>query len=112
MMPFPPCPQCQSELTYHDGMQLVCPECAHEWLASEPDVEEDDGLQVFDAHGTRLQDGDDVVLIKDLRVKGSSTVIKQGTRVKSIRLQAGDHNFSGRVDGQSMDLKSEFFKKT
>lgn len=109
-MRFPPCPQCQSEFTYHDGLQLVCPECAHEWLETE-EVVEDEGLQVFDAHGTRLVDGDDVVLLKDLRVKGSSTVIKQGTRVKSIRLQTGDHNFSGRVDGQAMNLKSEFFKK-
>lgn len=109
-MSFPACPKCESEFTYSDGIQLVCPECAHEWLKSEQ-AEEDEGLKVLDAHGTPLADGDDVVLIKDLRVKGSSMVIKQGTRVKAIRLQEGDHNFSGRVDGQSMDLKSEFFKK-
>lgn len=112
MMSLPACPKCQSEFTYNDGIQLVCPECAHEWLPSEETAEaEEEGLQVFDAHGTKLADGDDVVLIKDLRVKGSSTVIKQGTRVRSIRLQAGDHNFAGRVDGQAMNLKSEFFKK-
>ncbi|MDO5667833.1 MAG: zinc ribbon domain-containing protein YjdM [Alcaligenaceae bacterium] len=109
-MSLPACPICQSEFTYNDGIQFVCPECAHEWLESD-EISQEDGLQVFDAHGTPLADGDDVVLIKDLKVKGSSTVIKQGTRVKSIRLQAGDHNFAGRVDGQAMNLKSEFFKK-
>ena len=109
-MSLPACPKCQSEFSYHDGQQLVCPECAHEWLESE-EIEQDDALKVVDAHGTLLADGDDVVLIKDLKVKGSSLILKQGTRVKSIRLQEGDHNFAGRVDGQAMDLKSEFFKK-
>lgn len=109
-MSYPACPMCQSEFTYNDGIQLVCPACGHEWLESE-EIAEEEGLQVFDAHGTQLADGDDVVLLKDLKVKGSSTVIKQGTRVKSIRLQEGDHNFAGRVDGQAMNLKSEFFKK-
>lgn len=109
-MAFPPCPKCQSELTYHDGMQLVCPECAHEWIEGE-EADNDDGLKVFDAHGTQLFDGDDATLIKDLKVKGSSMVIKQGTRVRSIRLQEGDHNIACRVDGQAMNLKSEFMKK-
>ena len=109
-MSFPPCPKCQSEFTYSDGIQLVCPECAHEWLESE-EVEQEESLKVFDAHGTPLVDGDDVTIIKDLRVKGSSMVLKQGTRVRSIRLQEGDHNISGRVEGQAMDLKSEFMKK-
>ncbi|CAM5204022.1 alkylphosphonate utilization protein [Oligella ureolytica] len=111
-MSYPACPKCQSEFTYSDGIQLVCPECAHEWLESEELVEQDDDLKVLDAHGTPLADGDDVTLIKDLKVKGSSMIIKQGTRVKSIRLQEGYYNFSGRVDGQAMDLKSEFVKKS
>ena len=110
MMSYPACPKCQSEFTYNDGIQLVCPECAHEWLESEV-VEEDEGPKVLDAYGTPLADGDDVTLIKDLKVKGSSMVIKQGTRVKGIRLQEGDHNIAGKVDGQGMDLKSEFLKK-
>ncbi len=109
-MSYPACPMCQSELTYHDGSQLVCPECAHEWLESDS-TEQEAGLKVLDAYGTPLADGDDVTLIKDLKVKGSSMVIKQGTRVKSIRLQEGDHNIGCRVDGRPMDLKSEFLKK-
>lgn len=109
-MTYPACPKCQSELTYHDGVQLVCPECAHEWLDHEVQ-EDDDSLVVKDAFGTQLADGDSVTLVKDLKVKGSSMVIKQGTRVKSIRLQEGDHNIACKIDGSSMDLKSEFVKK-
>lgn len=109
-MTYPACPQCQSELTYHDGVHLVCPECAHEWSETDS-AEHDDNLVVKDAHGTPLVDGDSVTLIKDLKVKGSSMVIKQGTRVKSIRLQEGDHNIACKIDGSSMDLKSEFVKK-
>lgn len=109
-MSYPACPKCQSEFTYHDGVQLVCPECAHEWLEHEAQ-EDDDSLVVKDAFGTQLADGDSVTLVKDLKVKGSSMVIKQGTRVKSIRLQEGDHNIACKIDGSSMDLKSEFVKK-
>ncbi|MDO5059707.1 MAG: zinc ribbon domain-containing protein YjdM, partial [Neisseria sp.] len=89
-MSYSACPQCQSEFTYHDGVQLVCPECGHEWQEGEA-VENEDILSVKDANGAPLADGDTVVLIKDLKVKGSSQVIKQGTKVKGIRLQEGDH---------------------
>lgn len=109
-MSLPPCPQCQSEYTYEDGGRLVCPECAHEWRAGE--VADDDVLEVKDANGAVLADGDTVVLIKDLKVKGSSSVIKQGTKVKGIRLQEGDHNIGCKIDGfGAMNLKSEFVKK-
>lgn len=109
-MSYPACPQCQSEYTYHDGLQLVCPECGHEWQEGET-VSNEDALQVKDANGAVLADGDTVVLIKDLKVKGSSQVIKQGTKVKSIRLQEGDHNIACKIDGSPMNLKSEFVKK-
>ena len=109
-MTYPACPQCQSELTDHDGTQFVCPECAHEWLEQDA-TEAEETLSINDAHGTPLVDGDSVVLIKDLKVKGSSMVIKQGTKVKSIRLQEGDHNIACKIDGSHMDLKSEFVKK-
>lgn len=109
-MTYPNCPQCQSEFTYHDGAQLVCPECGHEWQENEI-AEQEEGLVVKDANGALLQDGDTVVLIKDLKVKGSSQVIKQGTKVKGIRLQEGDHNISCKIDGSGMNLKSEFVKK-
>ncbi|MDY3331758.1 MAG: zinc ribbon domain-containing protein YjdM [Pelistega sp.] len=109
-MTYQNCPQCQSELTYHDGIQLVCPECGHEWQEGETFAAED-VLVVKDANGAVLQDGDTVVLIKDLKVKGSSLVIKQGTKVKGIRLQEGDHNIACKIDGSGMDLKSEFVKK-
>lgn len=105
---YPPCPNCQSDLTYDDGAQFVCPECAHEWQdAPNEEVHE----TVHDAHGNVLQDGDSVVLIKDLKVKGSSMVIKQGTKVKGIRLQDGDHNIACKIDGSALNLKSEFVKK-
>lgn len=109
-MTYPACPQCQSELTYHDGTQLVCPECAHEWQESDGNDTETT-LQVKDANGTPLADGDTVVLIKDLKVKGSSLVLKQGTKVKNIRLQEGDHDIACKIDGSAMNLKSEFVKK-
>ena len=108
-MTYPTCPQCHSDLTYHDGSQLVCPECAHEWQEGETVNEET--VVVKDANGTPLADGDAVVLIKDLKVKGSSMVIKQGTKVKGIRLQEGDHNIGCKIDGTPMNLKSEFVKK-
>ena len=109
-MSLPPCPQCQSEYTYEDGANLVCPECAHEWQAGEEAA--DETLSVKDANGAELVDGDTVVLIKDLKVKGSSSVIKQGTKVKGIRLQEGDHNIGCKIDGfGAMNLKSEFVKK-
>ena len=109
-MSLPSCPQCQSEYTYEDGEMLVCPECAHEWKAGETAA--DETLEVKDANGAALADGDTVVLIKDLKIKGSSSVIKQGTKVKGIRLQEGDHNIGCKIDGfGAMNLKSEFVKK-
>lgn len=109
MSELPNCPQCQSDLTYHDGSQFVCPECAHEW--QETDTTTEDTIVVKDANGTPLANGDTVVLIKDLKVKGSSMVIKQGTKVKGIRLQDGDHDIGCKIDGTPMNLKSEFVKK-
>lgn len=109
-MTYSVCPQCQSDLTYHDGSQLVCPECAHEWQEGDNSSEET-ALIIKDANGTPLSDGDTVVLIKDLKVKGSSQVIKQGTKVKGIRLQEGDHDIACKIDGSAMNLKSEFVKK-
>lgn len=110
-MTHPVCPQCTSEFTYHDGLQLVCPECAHEWQEGQPSAEEG-RVPIKDANGTPLADGDAVVLIKDLKIKGSSQVIKQGTKVKCIRLQEGDHNIGCKIDGSSINLKSEFVKKS
>lgn len=109
-MSHPACPQCHSEYTYHDGVQLICPECRHEWQES-PAADNEDTLHVKDANGATLNDGDTVVLIKDLKVKGSSQVIKQGTKVKGIRLQEGDHNIACKIEGSPMNLKSEFVKK-
>ena len=108
-MSLPTCPQCQSELTYHDSVQFVCPECAYEWQEGEGETSAT--AAITDANGNPLADGDTVVLIKDLKVKGSSQVIKQGTKVKNIRLQEGDHNIACKIDGSSMNLKSEFVKK-
>ncbi|NIF24086.1 zinc ribbon domain-containing protein YjdM [Candidatus Pantoea multigeneris] len=110
-MQCPPCPQCQSEYTYADGSLFICPECAHEWDDTQP-AEESDVLIVKDANGNLLADGDSVTVIKDLKVKGSSSMLKIGTRVKGIRLVEGDHNIDCRIDGfGQMKLKSEFVKK-
>ena len=110
-MSYPACPQCTSEFTYHDGLQLVCPECGHEWQAEDAAAEAED-LLVKDANGAVLADGDTVVLVKDLKIKGSSQVIKQGTKVKGIRLQPdSDHNIGCKIEGSAMNLKSEFVKK-
>jgi len=100
---------CQSEYTYEDRGLFVCPECGHEWSESD-EVEE--GLVVKDSNGNQLQEGDSVTVIKDLKVKGASGAIKQGTKVKNIRLVEGDHNIDCKVDGFGpMKLKSEFVKK-
>jgi protein PhnA len=112
MSNLPNCPQCNSEYTYDDGSSLVCPECAHEWtLELEADHREDVKI-VKDANGNVLNDGDSVTVIKDLKVKGSSSVVKIGTRVKNIRLVDGDHDIDCKIDGfGAMKLKSEFVKK-
>ncbi|MBN2645345.1 MAG: alkylphosphonate utilization protein [Desulfuromonadaceae bacterium] len=108
----PPCPKCASEYTYEDGPLLICPSCGHEWSPDEV-VESEVGLVVIDAHGNQLADGDSVTVIKDLKIKGSSSVVKVGTKVKNIRLVEGDHNIDCRIDGiGAMTLKSEFVKKS
>lgn len=111
MSTLPPCPHCQSTLTYEDGPLLVCPECAHEWApAAAPSG--DDAPTYRDANGTPLADGDTVTIIKDLKVKGASQALKVGTKVKNIRLVEGDHNIDCRIDGFGpMKLKSEFVRK-
>ena len=107
----PACPQCTLENTYVDGANFVCADCGFEWPAqAEADQEEADAL-VKDSNGQVLQDGDAVVLIKDLKVKGSSTVLKMGTKVKSIRLVGGDHEVDCKMDGGSFMLKACFLKK-
>lgn len=111
MSNLPNCPQCNSEYTYQDGDNYVCPECGHEWsaLASEPD---EVAPVIRDAVGNVLHDGDTVTVIKDLKVKGSSSVVKVGTKVKNIRLVEGDHDIDCRIPGiGAMGLKSEFVKK-
>lgn len=111
MSTLPPCPQCQSEYTYEDNGLFICPECAHEWSAQAA-AEEQEGRVVRDANGNLLQDGDTVTVIKDLKVKGSSLVIKVGTKVKNIRIIDGDHDIDCKIDGVgAMQLKSEFVKK-
>jgi protein PhnA len=111
MSDLPPCPKCGSTLTYEDGALLVCPECAHEWAPGEATAE--DGPKVVkDSVGNVLADGDTVTVIKDLKVKGSSLVVKRGTKVKNIRLVDGDHDIDCKIDGiGAMGLKSEFVKK-
>ena len=112
MSDLPNCPKCNSEYTYEDGTMYVCPECAHEWSKDASDEPGDDGPVVKDANGNRLNDGDSVTVIKDLKVKGSSLVVKVGTRVKNIRLVEGDHDIDCKIDGiGAMKLKSEFVKK-
>lgn len=113
------CPQCKSENIYQDGNLWICPECSHEWsaLAGDPatsiDVEQDDG-KIRDANGNILSDGDSVIVMKDLKIKGSSSVVKGGTKVRNIRLSdAGDgHDIACKIDGiGAINLKSEFVKK-
>lgn len=113
MSSLPKCPQCSSEYTYEDGAMYVCPECAHEWSAAAAD-EAVEAVKVFkDANGNVLQDGDAVTVIKDLKVKGSSLVVKVGTKVKNIRLVDGDHDIDCKIDGiGAMKLKSEFVRKS
>lgn len=112
-MPYtlPPCPQCTLENTYPDGANLVCADCGFEWPAQAAAAVEEADAVVKDANGQVLQDGDAVVLIKDLKVKGSSTVLKMGTKVKSIRLVGGDHEVDCKMDGGSFMLKACFLKK-
>ena len=112
MHDLPNCPKCNSEYTYEDGNIFICPECSYEWnLQSEVENSEAEKV-VKDANGNILNDGDTVTVIKDLKVKGSSLVVKIGTKVKNIRLIDGDHDIDCKIDGfGAMKLKSEFVKK-
>ncbi|MDD4929221.1 MAG: zinc ribbon domain-containing protein YjdM [Gallionella sp.] len=112
MSGLPKCPKCGSEYTYDDGSQYVCPECAHEW-SKDTAAEAGEQVKVYkDAFGNVLVDGDSVTVIKDLKIKGSSSVVKVGTKVKNIRLIDGDHDIDCKIDGiGAMQLKTEFVKK-
>ncbi|MBP7302295.1 MAG: alkylphosphonate utilization protein [Brachymonas sp.] len=113
MPTIPPCPQCGLENTYPDEANFICPDCGYEWPAQATADEEEAPAAVLDANGTPLADGDAVLLVKDLKVKGSSITLKKGTKIKSIRLVdgAGDHNVDCKTEHGSMMLKSEFLKK-
>lgn len=112
MSDLPKCPKCNSEYTYKDNALFICPECAYEWTDEEKTDTNDDSLVIKDAYGNTLSDGDSVTVIKDLKIKGSSQVVKVGTKVKNIRLIQGDHNIDCKIDGiGAMKLKSEFVKK-
>ncbi|KQX68995.1 MULTISPECIES: zinc ribbon domain-containing protein YjdM [unclassified Paenibacillus] len=112
MLDLPNCPKCHSAYTYEDGNLLICPECAHEWTLELETEDRSDNKIVKDANGNVLNDGDTVTVIKDLKVKGSSSVIKIGTKVKNIRLVDGDHDIDCKIDDfGAMKLKSEFVKK-
>lgn len=108
----PDCPECGSKYCYEDGTMYICPECAHEWGRDGADRGNDKEKVIRDANGNVLKDGDSVTVIKDLKVKGASSTVKVGTRVKNIRLVDGDHDIDCKVDGiGAMKLKSEFVKK-
>nr|WP_054779678.1 zinc ribbon domain-containing protein YjdM [Enterovibrio paralichthyis] len=110
-MSLPNCPKCNSEYTYEDGALYVCPECGHEW-SQDASADAEETKVIKDSNGNVLQDGDTVTVIKDLKVKGSSLVVKVGTKVKNIRLVDGDHDIDCKIDGiGAMKLKSEFVKK-
>lgn len=112
MSALPKCPKCNSEYTYEDASMYACPECAHEWPKGATAEAAEDQRVVRDAVGNVLQEGDTVTVIKDLKVKGSSSVVKVGTKVKNIRLVEGDHDIDCKIDGiGAMGLKSEFVKK-
>ena len=108
----PPCPKCASTYTYESGPLLICPECAHEWSLEQSTETVEEVKVIRDAVGQELHDGDTVTVIKDLKIRGSSSVVKVGTKVKNIRLADGDHDIDCKIDGfGAMGLKSEFVKK-
>lgn len=111
MNDFPACPLCASENTYPDDTMFICPDCAHEWNPAEDAATDNQGAEVKDSNGNILVDGDSVILIKDLKVKGSSITLKKGTKAKNIRLVDGDHDVDCRIDNVSFMLKSCFLKK-
>ncbi|HEY5557968.1 zinc ribbon domain-containing protein YjdM [Acetobacterium sp.] len=113
MVALPNCPKCNSEYTYEDRDLFVCPECAYEWTLESKNEECEEEKIIKDANGNVLNDGDTIIIIKDLKVKGSSSDLKKGTKVKNIRLVDGDHNIDCKIDGfGAMQLKSEFVKKS
>lgn len=114
MNQFPPCPECHSEYSYPSGTVFVCSQCSFEWLQHAEEKPKEHAAMVKDAHGTELQDGDTISVIKDLKIKGSSQVVKVGTKVRNIRLVPDeDHNIDCKIEGIGpMKLKSEFVKKT
>lgn len=113
MSELPPCPKCKCEYTYSNGSLAVCPECFHEWNPEETELETLEATnKVVDSNGNELVNGDTVVVIKDLPIKGSSKSVKAGTKVKNIKLVDGDHNISCKIEGfGAMGLKSEFVRK-
>lgn len=112
MSELPKCPKCEYEYTYEDGTMFVCPDCNHEWPIDSIQTEDSDEFQVIDSNGNNLSDGDSVIVIKDLKIKGTSSVVKKGTKVKNIRLVDSDHNIDCKITGIGpMKLKSEFVKK-
>ncbi|MBL8311187.1 MAG: alkylphosphonate utilization protein [Burkholderiales bacterium] len=112
MTHLPDCPTCNSSLTYEDGALFVCPECGHEWSADDASPAADEAVVHQDAVGNVLADGDSVTITKDLKVKGASSALKAGTKVRNIRLVEGDHNIDCKIEGFGpMKLKSEFVKK-
>lgn len=112
MSNLPNCPECNSKYTYDDGVLYVCPECGHEWSKEPMEDGSSDENITTDANGNPLNDGDTITVIKNLKVKGSSLVVKVGTKVKNIRLIEGDHDIDCKIDGiGAMKLKSEFVKK-
>lgn len=111
MNTIPPCPKCGSQHTYFNGSIYACPDCFHEFSAEDAQAAADEG-KVFDSNGNELQDGDSVIVIKDLPVKGAPKPVKAGTKVKNIRLVEGDHDIACKIDGfGAMGLKSEFVRK-
>ncbi|MGM8212304.1 zinc ribbon domain-containing protein YjdM [Virgibacillus sp. W0430] len=112
MTAIPNCPKCNSAYTYEDGILFVCPECAHEWTAETSEEHTEEEQSIRDANGNVLSDGDTVTVIKDLKVKGSTSTVKMGTKVKNIRLVGGDHDIDCKIPGfGQMKLKSEFVKR-
>ncbi|MDD5106716.1 MAG: zinc ribbon domain-containing protein YjdM [Desulfuromonadaceae bacterium] len=111
MNQLPKCPTCSSTFTYEDGEMYVCPECAHEWPISAVENTVSEPV-VRDAFGNELKAGDSITVVKDLKIKGSSAVVKTGVKIKIIRLVSGDHDIDCKIDGiGAMQLKSEFVKK-
>ena len=111
-MSIPACPKCSSAYAYEDGSLYICPECGHEWAQGSVPAQAEGDTIIRDANGTELKDGDTVTVIKDLKVKGSSSVVKVGTKVKNIRLVGGDHDIDCKIPGIGpMGLKSEFVRK-